>query len=243
MRIYNGAAALLVRSCKQWQHRGFLTAVRCYRSDYYDVLEVKKTASQKEIKSAYIHLSKKYHPDVSTQHNAQGKFTKVAEAYQVLGNSESRKSYDNSHYSSPIPGAQYQGRSPAERQHYRRAHSGVGTNNISEEEYFDIRRGIKMNQEDLETIVTPYTILWDMITVTVVLTIVVVTLMRYKQSINNNLIFPPSPGQPEEINKKQSKSECKERAKQLKYVETEEHARDMELELTSEPLQENVCQS
>ncbi|MDZ4786961.1 MAG: DnaJ C-terminal domain-containing protein [bacterium] len=62
--------------------------------DYYDILGVKKTASQKEIQKAYRKLAQKYHPDISKEADAANKFVKINEANEVLNNPESRKKYD-----------------------------------------------------------------------------------------------------------------------------------------------------
>lgn len=64
------------------------------KRDYYEVLGVSKTASLQEIKTAYRRLAKKYHPDVSSEANAQAKFKEVSEAYQVLSDSQKRQQYD-----------------------------------------------------------------------------------------------------------------------------------------------------
>jgi molecular chaperone DnaJ len=64
------------------------------KRDYYEVLGVGKTASEDEIKKAYRSLAKKYHPDVSTEKNAEAKFKEVQEAYEVLSDATKRSQYD-----------------------------------------------------------------------------------------------------------------------------------------------------
>ncbi|MEK5252112.1 DnaJ C-terminal domain-containing protein [Paenibacillus sp. FSL F4-0125] len=63
-------------------------------NNYYDALGVSKTATKQEIKKAYQKLAKKWHPDVNKAPEAEAKFKKAAEAYEVLGNEERRKLYD-----------------------------------------------------------------------------------------------------------------------------------------------------
>jgi len=63
--------------------------------DYYATLGVSKTASEKEIKQAFRKLARKHHPDVNPGDKvAEGKFKEINEAYEVLGDSEKRKKYD-----------------------------------------------------------------------------------------------------------------------------------------------------
>lgn len=62
--------------------------------DYYKILGLERNASEKEIKSAYRKLARKYHPDVSKEPNAEEKFKEVAESYEVLKDAEKRKRYD-----------------------------------------------------------------------------------------------------------------------------------------------------
>ena len=63
--------------------------------DYYSTLGVAKAASQKEIKAAYRKLARKHHPDVNQgDKSAEGRFKEINEAYEVLGDPDKRKKYD-----------------------------------------------------------------------------------------------------------------------------------------------------
>ncbi|ADF53440.1 MAG: molecular chaperone DnaJ [Zunongwangia sp.] len=65
------------------------------KEDYYDILGISKGASAAEIKKAYRKMAIKYHPDKNPGDNeAENKFKKAAEAYEVLGNEEKRAKYD-----------------------------------------------------------------------------------------------------------------------------------------------------
>jgi DnaJ-class molecular chaperone len=63
--------------------------------DYYSTLGVAKTATEKEIKQAFRKLARKLHPDVNPgDKSSESKFKEVNEAYEVLGDPEKRKKYD-----------------------------------------------------------------------------------------------------------------------------------------------------
>jgi curved DNA-binding protein len=63
--------------------------------DYYSVLGIDKTATPKDIKSAYRKLARKHHPDLNPHDkNAKKNFQQINEANEVLSDPEKRKKYD-----------------------------------------------------------------------------------------------------------------------------------------------------
>ncbi|MCP4965830.1 MAG: DnaJ domain-containing protein [bacterium] len=65
-------------------------------SDYYAVLGVGSDASAKDIKQAYRKLAQEFHPDKNAgEANAETRFKEANEAYEVLGDAETRKEYDH----------------------------------------------------------------------------------------------------------------------------------------------------
>ena len=63
--------------------------------DYYDVLDLQRSASDDDIKKAYRKLAMKYHPDRNKDNKeAEEKFKEVSEAYEVLKDPQKRAAYD-----------------------------------------------------------------------------------------------------------------------------------------------------
>jgi curved DNA-binding protein CbpA len=62
--------------------------------DYYEILGVKRDATEKEIKRKFRQLALKYHPDKNKDPTAEETFRNIAEAYDILGNSDKRRQYD-----------------------------------------------------------------------------------------------------------------------------------------------------
>jgi molecular chaperone DnaJ len=62
--------------------------------DYYEILGVRRDASDADIKKAFRGLARKLHPDVSEEPDAEARFKEVVEAYEVLSKPETRQLYD-----------------------------------------------------------------------------------------------------------------------------------------------------
>ena len=71
------------------------------KRDYYEVLGVEKSASERDLKNAFRSLARKYHPDRSSEENAEDKFKEIQEAYAVLSDAEKRAQYDRFGHNGP----------------------------------------------------------------------------------------------------------------------------------------------
>ena len=75
------------------------------QKDFYATLGVNKSATEAEIKSAYRKLARQHHPDVDKTVGAEEKFKEISAAYQVLSDSQKRKTYDQFGSAAFEPGA------------------------------------------------------------------------------------------------------------------------------------------
>ncbi|KAJ0176013.1 hypothetical protein K1T71_008187 [Dendrolimus kikuchii] len=76
----------------------FNSFIRLYSiasKNHYEVLNLRRNCSDKEIKEAFIQMSKEYHPDKNKDARAQDKFVRIVEAYNVLSKPSSRAQYDS----------------------------------------------------------------------------------------------------------------------------------------------------
>ncbi len=99
--------------------------------DYYKTLGVKKDANDKEIKSAFRKMAKKYHPDANPDNpDAEARFKEINEAYEVLSDPDKRQTYDR--FGTVNPGANMPG---AGSQYYTNVDDGgdVPFNDIFEQ--------------------------------------------------------------------------------------------------------------
>lgn len=107
--------------------------------DYYKILGVSKTATEKEIKSAYRKLARKHHPDVNPNNKeAEQKFKEINEANEVLSNPENRKKYDK--YGKDWKhGEQYEQaqRQQQSQRQYQQQSQGYSTGGFSEGDFSD----------------------------------------------------------------------------------------------------------
>ncbi|KAL4237369.1 DnaJ molecular chaperone y domain [Mactra antiquata] len=95
-QIFNGGLWGNLNICKLCQQKLIRTKAFVRLQSHYAVLGLTDKATQKEIREAYIELSKKEHPDQNTaDKKSHERFVKINEAYNVLSKESSRLEYDN----------------------------------------------------------------------------------------------------------------------------------------------------
>src|ERR1700690_159209 len=75
------------------------------KRDYYELLDVPRKASVKDIRAAYRRLARKYHPDLNPgDKSAEEKFKEIQEAYEILSDKKKRQMYDQFGFNTPGQG-------------------------------------------------------------------------------------------------------------------------------------------
>ena len=97
--------------------------------NFYQVLGLDPTASDKEIKSEYFKLAKKYHPDLNPDESARTKFEMVQKAYETLSDDKKRSAYD-----------EQQGLGKAGSRQFNRGMAKARAAAYSDDEYEDMTR-------------------------------------------------------------------------------------------------------
>ena len=99
--------------------------------DYYKILGISKTATDKDIKTAYRKLARKYHPDLNPENKeAELKFKEINEANEVLSDSENRKKYDKY-------GKDWKHGEEYEKARQQHSHQQTGGQHFSDDAYSD----------------------------------------------------------------------------------------------------------
>ena len=81
-------------ACADNSHAGIIEASQATSSDYYEVLGLERGCDEEQVKKHYRRLAMHWHPDKNKEPAAEDNFQRIAEAYEVLSNAETRRSYD-----------------------------------------------------------------------------------------------------------------------------------------------------
>jgi curved DNA-binding protein len=104
--------------------------------DYYKILGIPKTATEKDIKKAYRKLARKLHPDLNPDDKvAERKFKEINEANEVLSNPENRKKYDK--YGKDWQHADAYEKAEQQQRQYQQANSQNSSGNYAGQDYSD----------------------------------------------------------------------------------------------------------
>ena len=87
-------AAQLTRRHGSRAHLPYTPAGMATTRDYYEILDLPRSASDEEIKRSFRKLAQQWHPDVSTDADADARFKEINEAYEVLSDPQRRQAYD-----------------------------------------------------------------------------------------------------------------------------------------------------
>jgi molecular chaperone DnaJ len=75
------------------------------KRDYYEVLELNRSATAEEVRRSYRRLARKFHPDLNASEEAEERFKEINEAYEVLSDDRRRATYDRfGHAANGMPG-------------------------------------------------------------------------------------------------------------------------------------------
>ncbi|CAD5231364.1 unnamed protein product [Bursaphelenchus xylophilus] len=133
------------RSLDLARRRFLATRIRHFSSakkDYYEILGVSRTATDREIKSAFYRLSKQYHPDVPGSDSE--KFLEVKEAYDVLRDTNKRRDYDNFGHAGANPYAHGFGQGQEHQNPFRsEGYQRVYRRNVNPQEFDQMMRDME----------------------------------------------------------------------------------------------------
>jgi len=122
-----------------YRQSSFYREINHRRESHYDILEISKLSTAKEIKAAYYKKCKELHPDKNKDDNkSHSKFVKINDAYSILSNPDSKRNYDitlNSTYSHPNPTNVYQNSNSSRAKYtYSYPHEDFSRYHINEEQ-------------------------------------------------------------------------------------------------------------